>query len=181
MTIISELFDDAKFIFKFRKETMKNQKMLDALAPKAGDLAPISPCPIFRERNLSRFLIFVAKNRLRWCLGVLPDRRYVKGTVSIQQLYEQYHEDVQFLNIYIREAHPIDGWWLGRRLTKTIIKKYFPIQRYRWSIMTRKPSKNAGRSPGSVKLRCSMAFIPMSMRWMMMSITPMLPGRLDCI
>jgi hypothetical protein len=50
----------------------------------------------------------------------------VKGTVSIQQLYEQYHEDVQFLSIYIREAHPIDGWWLGRRLTKTIIKKIFP-------------------------------------------------------
>ena len=40
MTIISELFDDARFIFRFRKETMKNQKMLDAQAPKAGDLAP---------------------------------------------------------------------------------------------------------------------------------------------
>ena len=36
--------------------------------------------------------------------------------------------------------------------------------------MTRKPSKNAGRSPGSVKPRCNMAFIPMSMRWMMLSI-----------
>ena len=47
------------------------------------------------------------------------------GTVSIQQLYEQYHEEVQFLSIYIREAHPIDGWWLGRRLTKNIIKKIF--------------------------------------------------------
>lgn len=46
--------------------------------------------------------------------------------MSIQQLYEQYHKDVQFLSIYIREAHPIDGWWLGRRLTKTIIKKIFP-------------------------------------------------------
>ena len=46
--------------------------------------------------------------------------------MSIQKLYEQYHKDVQFLSIYIREAHPIDGWWLGRRLTKTIIKKVFP-------------------------------------------------------
>jgi hypothetical protein len=41
-------------------------------------------------------------------------------------MYEQYHKDFQFLNIYIREAHPIDGWWLGRRLTKTIIKKIYP-------------------------------------------------------
>lgn len=46
--------------------------------------------------------------------------------MSIQEIYEQYHEDVQFLNIYIREAHPIDGWWLGRRLTRGIIKKIFP-------------------------------------------------------
>lgn len=46
--------------------------------------------------------------------------------MGIQHLYEQYHEEVQFLNIYIREAHPIDGWWLGRRLTKKIVKIIFP-------------------------------------------------------
>ena len=40
MTIVSELFNDAKFMFKFRKDKMKTQKMLDAQAPKAGDLAP---------------------------------------------------------------------------------------------------------------------------------------------
>jgi hypothetical protein len=45
--------------------------------------------------------------------------------VSIQEIYEQYHQDVQFLNIYIREAHPIDGWWLGRRLTRGIISRIF--------------------------------------------------------
>jgi hypothetical protein len=28
-------------------------------------------------------------------------------------LYEKYHVQVQFLSIYIREAHPVDGWWLG--------------------------------------------------------------------
>lgn len=42
--------------------------------------------------------------------------------MGIQQIYEQYHEDVQFLNIYIREAHPKDGWWLGSRLTKKLIE-----------------------------------------------------------
>ena len=40
MTIISELFDDAKFIVNFRRSKMKSQKMLDAQAPKAGDPAP---------------------------------------------------------------------------------------------------------------------------------------------
>ena len=46
--------------------------------------------------------------------------------MSIQRLYEQYQKDVQFLSIYIREAHPIDGWWLGRRLTRGVISKRFP-------------------------------------------------------
>jgi hypothetical protein len=45
--------------------------------------------------------------------------------VSIQQIYEQYHTDVQFLSIYIREAHPKDGWWLGNRLTKKLIHRIF--------------------------------------------------------
>lgn len=35
------------------------------------------------------------------------------GTVSLRDLYERYHDQVQFILIYIREAHPVDGWWLG--------------------------------------------------------------------
>jgi hypothetical protein len=45
--------------------------------------------------------------------------------VRLSELYGQYHQQVQFLNIYIREAHPIDGWWLGRRLTRKIFKTWF--------------------------------------------------------
>lgn len=33
--------------------------------------------------------------------------------MSLHDLYVKYNERVQFLIIYIREAHPIDGWWLG--------------------------------------------------------------------
>ena len=40
MSIISELFDDLKFIFGYRSRVMKTQKALDAKAPRAGDLAP---------------------------------------------------------------------------------------------------------------------------------------------
>jgi hypothetical protein len=46
--------------------------------------------------------------------------------VRLHELYEQYHEKVQFLSIYIREAHPIDGWWLGRRLTRKLFRIYAP-------------------------------------------------------
>lgn len=29
---------------------------------------------------------------------------------------------MQFLSIYIREAHPVDGWWLGKGPMKTMMK-----------------------------------------------------------
>lgn len=40
MTVIAELFDDARFIIKFRREAMKRQIELNRQAPKKGDLAP---------------------------------------------------------------------------------------------------------------------------------------------
>jgi len=43
--------------------------------------------------------------------------------VSIQELYKKHHNDIQFLSIYIREAHPKDGWWLGNRFTKKLVEK----------------------------------------------------------
>jgi len=37
------------------------------------------------------------------------------GTVSLRDLYDKFGDDVQFVSIYIREAHPVDGWWFGGR------------------------------------------------------------------
>ncbi|MBI2849453.1 MAG: hypothetical protein HYX80_00235 [Chloroflexi bacterium] len=33
--------------------------------------------------------------------------------MSLRDLYLKYRDRFEFLTIYIREAHPIDGWWLG--------------------------------------------------------------------
>lgn len=44
--------------------------------------------------------------------------------MSLQNLYEQYHQQVQFLMVYIREAHPVNGWWLGRGLFGLALKLY---------------------------------------------------------
>lgn len=46
----------------------------------------------------------------------------MKGTVSLRDLYHKHHEDIKFLSIYIREAHPRDGWWLGKQPLGTITK-----------------------------------------------------------
>lgn len=34
--------------------------------------------------------------------------------MRLRDLYEQYHDRIQFLTIYIREAHPTDGWYMGQ-------------------------------------------------------------------
>ena len=44
--------------------------------------------------------------------------------MSLRDLYEQYQDHVQFLMIYIREAHPRDGWWLGGAIKGRFIKRY---------------------------------------------------------
>jgi hypothetical protein len=46
--------------------------------------------------------------------------------VSLRDLYRQYHDQVQFLSIYIREAHPKDGWWLGGGLIGKMVKTGIP-------------------------------------------------------
>ena len=50
----------------------------------------------------------------------------MKGTVSLNNLYNEYSEKIQFIKIYIREAHPIDGWWFGKGLPKFLMKFYSP-------------------------------------------------------
>ena len=42
--------------------------------------------------------------------------------MSLHNLYAKYHDRVQFLVIYIREAHPVDGWWLGGGITGQVLK-----------------------------------------------------------
>jgi hypothetical protein len=37
----------------------------------------------------------------------------VREAVSLRDLYKEYGKQVQFIVVYIREAHPLDGWDLG--------------------------------------------------------------------
>ena len=46
--------------------------------------------------------------------------------MSLRELYQNYSEHVQFLPIYIREAHPVDGWWMGGGILGKLTKKYSP-------------------------------------------------------
>ena len=46
--------------------------------------------------------------------------------MSLQHLYKKYHHQVQFISIYIREAHPVDGWWFGAGITRHVMKIFSP-------------------------------------------------------
>ena len=47
--------------------------------------------------------------------------------MSLHDLYKRYHNRVKFLVVYIREAHPVDGWWLGSGLPGLLIKKRYRV------------------------------------------------------
>lgn len=42
--------------------------------------------------------------------------------MNLHDLYTKYYDHVQFLTIYIREAHPVDGWWFGGGIMGLLMK-----------------------------------------------------------
>lgn len=42
--------------------------------------------------------------------------------MRLHDLYARYRDRVQFLVIHIREAHPVDEWWLGGGVPGLMLK-----------------------------------------------------------
>ena len=42
--------------------------------------------------------------------------------MSLHEIYQAHHQQIQFIKIYIREAHPIDGWWFGKGFMNTLLR-----------------------------------------------------------
>ncbi len=40
--------------------------------------------------------------------------------MRLKELYEKYRADVEFIVVYVKEAHPSDRWWLGRTRTQRL-------------------------------------------------------------
>ena len=38
--------------------------------------------------------------------------------MRLRELYEKYRDEVEFIVVYVKEAHPSDKWWLGRTRTQ---------------------------------------------------------------
>ena len=46
--------------------------------------------------------------------------------MSLRDLIQRHGAQVEFLMIYIREAHPVDGWWLGGGIKGVALNLFAP-------------------------------------------------------
>jgi type I thyroxine 5'-deiodinase len=44
--------------------------------------------------------------------------------VRLKELYEQYRDRVEFIVVYVKEAHASDRWWLGRSRTQRLVNEW---------------------------------------------------------
>ena len=42
--------------------------------------------------------------------------------MSLNEIYLTYQHNIQFIKVYIREAHPVDGWWFGKGFMNTLLR-----------------------------------------------------------
>ena len=45
--------------------------------------------------------------------------------MRLHQIFEKYSSDIEFMLIYIREAHPNDKWWLGETKFMRVVARIF--------------------------------------------------------
>ena len=43
--------------------------------------------------------------------------------MRLKELYEKYRDRVEFIVVYVKEAHASDRWWLGRSRTQRLVHK----------------------------------------------------------
>jgi thyroxine 5-deiodinase len=44
--------------------------------------------------------------------------------VRLKEVYEKYRADVEFIVVYVKEAHASDRWWLGRTRTQRLTHRW---------------------------------------------------------
>jgi hypothetical protein len=114
MTIISELFGDAKFIVNYRIKAMKTGRRSMSRLPKPVISPRISHSLIFQGLNLSRSLIFAIKNRLPWCLGATPDRRMSRVPLVSSNSMSNITKMFSFsVSTFARRIQLMVGGWGG--------------------------------------------------------------------
>ena len=96
--------------FQNKEEALAWQQKYDLSAPEEGDIAPDFQLSDTRGENPLTLSRFRRQKPVALIFGSFTWPPFVRQSVSLHQLYQQYYQRIEFLVIYIREAHPIDGW-----------------------------------------------------------------------
>ena len=70
----------------------------------------------------------------------------MNGTVSLDNIYQEFNQQVKFIKIYIREAHPVDGWWFGKGFMNTLLR--ISGSKVSWSIHDPKTIEERRKAAG---------------------------------
>ncbi len=97
------------------------QDIHDEQAPKVGDLAPDFELMSADLQDTLRLSEFRNKKPVALIFGSQTCPPHSDGTVRISDLYKNYSDQVEFVPVYLQEAHPIDKWWLGESKTQQAI------------------------------------------------------------
>lgn len=79
-------------------------------APRLGSEAPVLTLVEFSSNTKKNLASFWSKKPCVMMFGSSSCNRTWDGTQEIQKLFEKYGEKFQFVFIYLREAHPENGW-----------------------------------------------------------------------
>jgi thiol-disulfide isomerase/thioredoxin len=96
----------------YRNAEVAWQIQSDKSSPKEGDIAPDFELTDIdgRTRKLSDFL---GDKPVLLFFGANSCPPFSQGTLGINELQEKYGEQIKFVGVYVKEPHPVDGWWLA--------------------------------------------------------------------
>ncbi|MDC8002467.1 redoxin domain-containing protein [Aureisphaera galaxeae] len=97
------------------------QDIHDKRAPKMGEMAPDFELVSTDKQDTLRLSELRNKKPVALIFGSQTCPPHSDGTVRIYDLYKTYKGQVEFVPVYLQEAHPIDKWWLGESKTQQAV------------------------------------------------------------
>lgn len=109
----------------FIKKLAAERAPFEAAAPKVGEVAPAFSAELLsadgRPNGKSISLADLTGSNVALIFGNYTCPLYRGQIERFNEIYAELHERMKFLLIYIREAHPEDGWRVGINQTQGIV------------------------------------------------------------
>lgn len=97
----------------------------DHHAPKVGEVPPDFTLTSADGSKTVRLSDFAGEKPVVLVFGSHSCPPHSAGLSLVRELYERYGDEAEFIHIYIEEAHPMEGWWLGETRTMRLLHDLF--------------------------------------------------------